>query len=541
MKNQIISLIIMIVLLSACAQQVPTATAEPGPTAVRASTATLTPRPTDPAERAAPSPTFTPAAQPHLTQAALGPQADSFPEGVNPLTGRAVSDPALLGLPAMLISISNSPVTARPQAGPAFADWIFELFIGTGTTRFLGVFYGEYPRAVPNPRAGCAVREGIIHPQGEWLGGRAWLDENGDNRQNDWEQGLAGVCVRLLDAAAGSPLAETSTDGNGYFAFETAKITGSVQIQFDKTDDFDFAAPNVGPEERDSDADPLSGLSETFSPQSGRRFWDAGLRLKTAPAADEGRVQPIRSGRLTYATINQMFPFSCLAFAGAGKGIFEQLEACRVVYGTDADDVNDGILTVSEMRALAEANLSFRPINYSGHLFDPAAPAGGLDAQKLQVYYHPFNQGEWRYDPVSGSYLRWTDFQDNSGRLTPALDALTGRQLAFENVIVIYATHDIFRHLQYDINIRPGQAGYAYALRDGQLYKIRWSTANRAWEQQTGLLRPIHFVWPDKSEFALKPGRTFIHIMTEFSAVSETEPGVWRAFFVPPNDPAPQP
>lgn len=541
MKKSFLITTLLVVLFNACAPQAgeeipPTATPSlaESPTATDEPTAAITPEPSL-------APTFTPAVQPRLTPILLGPDADSFPAGVSPLTGRAVSDPSLLGIPAMLISISNSPVTARPQAGPGFADWVFELFIGTGTTRFLGVFYGEYPRPVPNVSGGCAVRDEIFRPQGEWFGGRAWLDENGNNRQDDWEQGLGGICVELRDPATGGTLAATSTDGNGYFAFDLLNLTETVQLFFQKTDDFDFADPNLGDDDRDSDADPTTGLSESFSPEPGSRFWDAGFTLLAPAPAEGGRVQPIRSGRLTYATINEMFPFSCLAFAGAGKGIFEQLDACRVVYGTDSDDVNDGVLTVAEMRELAEGNLSFRPINYSGHLFDPVIPADGFAAEALQVYYHPLNQGEWRYDPVSGAYLRWTDFQDGSGKLTPALDALTGRQLAFENVIVIYATHDIFRHLQYDINIRPGQEGYAYTFRDGQVYKIRWSTANRAWEQQTGLLRPLHFIWPDKTEFPLKPGRTFIHIMTEFSGVSQTEPGLWRAFFVPPDDPAPQP
>lgn len=546
MKHNLIWILVFTLIIASCAPQasadvIPTATETLSSTATSAPMKTLEPTASDPGLSVVEAPSFTPAAQARLAQTILGPDADSFPAGVNPLTGRAVSDPSLLGIPAMLISISNSPVTARPQAGPGFADWVFELFIGTGTTRFLGVFYGEYPRPVPNISGGCAVRDEILNPQGVWVGNRVWLDENGNNRQDDWEQGLGGICVSLLDPATGSPLAETSTDSNGYFALQIPQSVESVQIHFQKTDDFEFVSPNVGDEDTDSDADPLTGLSEAFSPESDSRFWDAGLTLKAPPAAEEGRVQPIRSGRLTYATLNEMFPFSCLAFAGAGKDIFEQLDACRVVYGSDSDDVNDGVLTVSEMRELAEANLSYSPINYSGHLFDPAHPAGGFGAESLQVYYHPFNQGEWRYDPLSGTYLRWTDFQDNSGKLTPATDALTGRQLAFENVIVIYATHDIFRHLQYDINVRPGQEGYAYAFRDGQMYKIRWSTANRAWEQQSGLLRPLHFIWPDKTEFPLKPGRTFIHIMTEFSSVSETGPGNWRAFFVMPNDPAPEP
>jgi len=543
MKNTLFITTILAILLTSCAPQsgvqvLPTAT-NPGPGVAEGPTATVTS-----AVISEPTPiiipTFTPAAQPRLTPIALGPDADAFSAGVSPLTGRAVSNPELLSLPAILVSISNSPVTARPQAGPAFADWVFELFLGFSITRFLGVFYGEYPRPVPNVSGGCAVRDEIFRPQGDWFGGRVWLDENGNSRLDDWEQGIGGICVELRDPASGSMLAATSTDGNGYFAFDMAEIKEPVQLFFQKTEDFDFVTPNLGDDGTDSDADPATGLTEAFSPEPGSRFWGAGLALKTPHQAEEGRVQPIRSGRLTYATINRMFPFSCLAFAGAGRDILTRLDRCKIVLGMDDDDVNDGILTASEMRELAEGRLSYQPINYSGHLFDPLSSPGGKDAEKLWIYYHQFNQAEWQYDLLSGAYLRWNDFQDNSGDFTPALDALTGRQLAFENVIVIYATHDVFRQYQYDINIRPGGEGNAFAFRDGQVYKIRWSTLNREWERQSGLRRPIHFTWPDKTEFPLKPGRTFIHVMTEFSGVSETEPGDWRAFFVPPYDPAPE-
>ncbi len=74
---------------------------------------------------------------------AVGP--DNFPEGVNPLTGLIVSDPAVLALAPGLVSISNSPITTRPQSGLSYADFVYEMYIGQGVTRFLSVFYGEYP------------------------------------------------------------------------------------------------------------------------------------------------------------------------------------------------------------------------------------------------------------------------------------------------------------------------------------------------------------------------------------------------------------
>jgi hypothetical protein len=57
----------------------------------------------------------------------------------------AVDNPQLLELPPALVSITNFPASARPQAGLSFSPYVFELYIGEGMTRFLAMFYGEYP------------------------------------------------------------------------------------------------------------------------------------------------------------------------------------------------------------------------------------------------------------------------------------------------------------------------------------------------------------------------------------------------------------
>ncbi|HSM70301.1 MAG TPA: SdrD B-like domain-containing protein, partial [Anaerolineales bacterium] len=186
MRNIIILSLIVLTLTACASAQVTEPTPSETPQALSTLTATSTQQPLF---------TFTP--QPHFSSAAYGP--DNFPAGVNPLTGLAVPDPSLLDLPAVLVSISNSPASTRPQAGPGFAPWVFELFIGEGVTRFMNVFYGDYPRDVPNILGGCDVREEIIRPAGDWIGNRVWFDENENGIQDDWEMGVGGVCVRLLD------------------------------------------------------------------------------------------------------------------------------------------------------------------------------------------------------------------------------------------------------------------------------------------------------------------------------------------------------
>lgn len=490
--------------------------------------------------------------QPHLPSIAYSP--DDFPPGVNPLTGRAVAEPSLLQYPAVLVSISNSPASARPQAGLGFASWVFELFIGEGATRFMGVFYGEYPRLVPKVNGGCEARGQITDPSGDWVGNRVWLDENANGIQDDWEMGVGGVCVRLLDGNSREILNETTTDSNGYYAFETPKR--EVVIQFVKPSAYQFTSANVGFEENDSDADPSTGETEVIRADSAasRSAWDAGLILTEEPLPtpkpiatgtppnwfipSEPYVGPIRSGRLTYNQIGGMFPNSCLVYASAAWDIGERLDACEIVYGVDRTTPNSALLTVTRLRALAEESLNPRqPVNYSGNLFSETAPKDGQPAHAIDVYYHLYNQSAWAYDPVSQAYLRFTDDADGKGLLHPATDRLTGRQLAFKNVIVVYAEHIRFRHGQFEVNFGNGQRNFAWLFRDGQAYRMYWATTNREWEQTTGLRRPMHFTDAAGNPVPLRPGRTWIHIVTPFSSVTDAGNDEWLVKFVPPLDP----
>lgn len=531
--------LLAVVILAACST-VPQAA--PSPTAAQtimvSSTTTST---------LIPSPTATP--QPRLTPLQYGPDSDSFPENVNPLTGITVSDPSLLKLPAVLVSISNMPFTARPQAGPGFASWVYELYIGEGATRFMNVFYGEYPRTIPNINGGCDVRNDVIYPQGNWIGNRVWLDENENGQQDAWEAGIGGVCIRLLDATSREIVAQTTTDSNGYYAFD-ASIVDTI-VQFLLPEHYQFTTSNVGYDDRDSDAD-LAGMTPVIPTNSSASFWDAGLILSDGTSATPNPastatpsympsvdyVGPIRSGRLTYNQIGHMFPNSCLVYASAAWDIGEMLDACEIVFGVDKTTPNSALLPVTRLRELAEEHLNPRqPVNYSGNLFSDSIPEGGKPANNIHVFYHAYTQSAWRYDPISQTYLRWTDLADGTGTLIPATDRLTQRQMSFENVVVIFAEHHRYRHNQLEIDFTLGQKNYAYLFRDGQAYRIFWSTENREWEKKTGMVRPMHFVDAQGNAVPLHPGRTWIHIITPYSSVTEKEEGNWSVYFVQPYDP----
>jgi len=538
----------------AAIENTPVPTKEIPPTSTPTTVPTLTP-----------TATITSTPQPRLTPGSYGTELKDFPQNYNPLTGRAVQDPSLLDLPAVLVSISNIPVSARPQAGPGFAPWIFEYYIGEATTRFLGVFYGDYPRRIPNITGSCLVNEKIFAPSEtseNWVGNRVWLDENQDGIQNDWEAGVGGVCVNLY--ANNELIASTSTNSNGYYAFTNLDAENNYYIEFEKTEKYKFTIQDTGNDDQDSDADLESGWTPLFSISSTDSTYDAGLLLLDTPVAtpspvvtgtppawylpSSAYVGPIRSGRLTYDHINKMFSNSCLIFASAAPDILAQLNPCRVVYGVDTSTPNSALLIIEEMRELAEGNrVSGQEVNYSGNLFNESlpnlAPSTTLRVQAseaathLSIYYHNLSQSTWEYDPISQSYLRYTDNADGAGVFHPSTDRLTGRQLSFENVIVLQAEHLVFRHNQLEIDLSMSQHGFAYLFRDGQVMKIYWSTANRDWEQKNGMRRPIHFEDIDKNPIALHPGRTWIHLMTPASIIKEEKEGEWRVKFVQPYDP----
>jgi hypothetical protein len=460
-----------------------------------------------------------------------------------------VSEPSLLNLPAVLVSISNMPVSARPQAGPGFASWVYELYIGEGATRFMNVFYGEYPRTIPNISGGCEVRQDILRPRGDWIGNRVWLDENNNGQQDVWEAGVGGICIRLLNASSREILQETTTDSNGYYAFD--RPNGDIIFQFQKTDSYQFTNQDVGDDDHDSDVD-INGETKIFSADSITDYLDAGLILNQGasatpnPAAtstpwyipSEDYVGPIRSGRLTYNQIGHLFPNSCLVYAGAAWDIGEILDACEIVYGVDKTTPNSALLPITRLRELAEENLNPRqPVNYSGNVFSDKVPEGGKPVSSIHVYYHAYNQSAWQYDLISQTYLRWTDLADGMGTVIRATDRLTQRQMSFENVIVIFAEHHRYRHNQLEIDFTMGQKNFAYLFRNGQAYKIFWSTENRDWEKKSGLVRPMHFMDAQGNPIPLRPGRTWIHIVTPFSSVSDQGDGSWLVNFVQPYDP----
>jgi hypothetical protein len=333
---------------------------------------------------------------------------ESFPPGVNPLTGLPVSDPASLSLPPAMISVANFPVSGRPQAGLSYAPYVFELFIGEGMTRFLALFYGDYPE----------------------------LDE----------------------ASASQP----------------------------------------------------------------------------SPSLDNAGIGPIRSGRMPYQSLRKLYN-GFLVMASASSEVRSELSSTTNVYGSDTEDINSARIDVNRLQALAEANKKEKAFSLTGNRFSLQSPTGGQQASKLWVFYAVLNQVLWTYDPASQAYLRQQDMADGSGKFYPSTDRLTGEQLAFENVVVLFVRHNVLNstHTLIDLDLLY-TGNKAYLFRDGKVYPIYWTTANGAYEKKSGLLRPVRFVDKEGNSFPLRPGKTWVEVVDVTATMVEKEPGYWKARFYAP-------
>ncbi len=327
-------------------------------------TVTLAETPTQPAgpSPASPTPTplirETPAPTPGPTSTQLpdvGP--DHFPPNVNPLTGLAVDDPAVLARRPLLVKVSNESEQVRPQSGLSFADhvWMYQME-GWGQTRFTAVYYSRAPEAVGSVRSVRLIDSDHLIPMYDGL-----IAMSGCS---------VGMCTVILNAPWQNRVFRD--DGRGY-------LERRCNI------------PHEG----------MCGYHSLFALPA--RIWEEAERR-----------------------------------------------------GVDAVPDLDGLR------------------------FSMTAPPGGTLTTEVVIDYPGKGPEQtWRYDPASGQWLSWTEMYTQT-EPTPDVDYLTGQQLAFDNVVIVYAEFYLADFIEDDANrllsigpILTGQ-GEAVLLRDGQRFEATW-------------------------------------------------------------------
>ncbi len=81
---------------------------------------------------------FVTALHPGSAQDTIGP--DTYPPGINPLTGLPAENPDLLLRRPLIVKIDNHPPEIRPQSGLNEADMVWEVLLAGGVTRFAAIF-----------------------------------------------------------------------------------------------------------------------------------------------------------------------------------------------------------------------------------------------------------------------------------------------------------------------------------------------------------------------------------------------------------------
>ena len=296
----------------------------------------------------------------------------------NPLTGEPVENPEVLSIRPLLVSVSNFPVSARPQAGLSAAAQVWETFIGEGMTRFLAVFYGDYST--------------------------------------------------YLQAILANQLVEGSGDG--------------------------FV------------------------------------------------IGPVRSGRVVFEDIKTLFEGAMLITAGASPEVAEQLTGRVSVYGDDDENINSTGVDVDDLGMVGGSPVD--PSRYATLTFDPSPPSGGEPADFFRVVYNFYNQIGWEYSPEQAAYLRSQDLADGSGELHPAVERLTGEQLAFDNVLVLWAQHRYVTPTIIEMQLVYVWDQRGLLFRDGRMYSVLWSTRSgefRVYDAEGNMV-------------PLKPGSTFVEVVS---------------------------
>ena len=273
---------------------------------------------------------------------------------------------------------------------------------------------------------------------------------------------------------------------------------------------------------------------------------------------DAPKVGPIRSGRYVDADLVPMYQ-GILAYGSAwapelqkildvlGKRAFMEgvntcpaicrdtkLSATPIVTNLFADTA--ALTTYAATKGVVQ-----KRYNLDGMAFSSLPPSGGNPGTFLSVNFGPTNQADWRYDEATGKYLRWIEERGPDGlavtdangnlKMIPLVDRDTNQQLAFSNVIMIYATYIKDYEAVYEIPI-ASQYSYQKAIifRNGQEYDAYWKSA--------GPDKPIQFFNTDKQPFELQPGNSYIVIGGMNSQLSQpdpqTDPARWLFYFNPP-------
>ncbi len=248
---------------------------------------------------------------------------------------------------------------------------------------------------------------------------------------------------------------------------------------------------------------------------------------------DASMVGPIRSARFFDVNVvrgyKAVFAFGYAYIAEWERLVTSEFADRLVVEGGDApmtrydpNGSDDLVTNTAKLSAyITQKGIANGRQGLDGMTFKLPAPAGGQAVSHIYVRYSAAIYNRWDYDPTTGKYLRFSDTADDltggqDEHYAQLTDRLTNQPIAFDNLVVLYITHQLYSPGIYDILFSG--SGQAYAFRDGQAYPVRW---------QRNDPDVVSLVNPDGTPFPFKPGTTWFEVIGMGSRLQQTALG-WR-------------
>lgn len=248
------------------------------------------------------------------------------------------------------------------------------------------------------------------------------------------------------------------------------------------------------------------------------------------------RAGPLRSGRLVDADLATQYG-AVLVYGNADPRVDKVLvdtlgklavtfddAPCPPVCGKDThSEAGVWVDTTAMTKFMKDEGIDNTRPNLNGMVFDARPPTSKQAALQLGVMFGPEDRGEWRYDPASGKYLRWIEEIRSGNKLVmiPLVDRNTNQQLAFSNVVILYATYIEHLPTLHEILISKNQTGNrAVYFRDGLMVEGLWKVRSPN--------EPIQLLNQYSAPMALKPGPTWLIIVGQSSDLFSLRDGFWE-------------
>lgn len=211
----------------------------------------------------------------------------------------------------------------------------------------------------------------------------------------------------------------------------------------------------------------------------------------------------------------------------ANRLMIESANTAGVIYRIEPNTKNYEVADTSKVADYTQRmGIDNSQQNLDGMFFQMQAPVGGEASESVFVRFSGAIYNRWDYSPTTHTYNRFSDVENS---LSPddevyekLIDRANNKPIEIENVAVIFVRH-------VDIDARPTVevldvsllgTGEAYIARDGNVYEVTWSRPN---EESV-----LTFLKADGSVFPLKPGQTWVEVMTLNGRAEKQTDGNYR-------------